>query len=195
MKVSLKEYAKIHKVNYSTVRSYVKRGTLTVVDRDGRHTYLDSEEKFPTSYWGKCGKQPQLSNILRGMKSRCYNPKHHSYKYYGGKGVEVCPSWRNDTGRFINWAYKHGYAPGLTIDRIDPDGNYSPQNCRWITKSENSRRAALSRPKKNLADRVAYLERMARENLENEGSRVIFHDAYPGKLLENILHFEYLTLW
>lgn len=86
----------------------------------------------------------RLYNSWRGMKDRCLNPNHKSYRNYGGKGVGICVQWL-DFERFSEWAYSNGYTEGLTIDRIDPQGNYEPQNCRWIPASENISRANHSR--------------------------------------------------
>ena len=81
----------------------------------------------------------QLSKIFHNMKSRCYNHKINGYAYYGGKGVVICDEWLNNVFDFIKWALDNGYQLGLSIDRIDPNKNYFPENCRWVTKSENSR--------------------------------------------------------
>lgn len=82
----------------------------------------------------------RLYKVWNAMKRRCGNPNCVQYKYYGGKGVEVCGEWR-EYERFKAWALEHGYADGLTIDRIDPDGNYEPGNCQWIPMAENISRA------------------------------------------------------
>ena len=82
------------------------------------------------------------------MLQRChYNYKDRHKKYYQDKGIKVCDEWRNDFLKFKEWALANGYdynAPQgqCTIDRINPDGDYDPNNCRWITKSENSGRVA-----------------------------------------------------
>ena len=77
-----------------------------------------------------------LYNAWSGMKKRCYVPQNKSYKYYGAKGVTVCDEWRNSFDSFAEWAYSNGYEDTLTIERIDNDKGYCPENCKWITKSE-----------------------------------------------------------
>jgi len=79
----------------------------------------------------------RLYNVWRTMKHRCYNPNFYLYKYYGGRGITICEEWKNGFIEFKNWAIKNGYQEGLTIDRIDNEGEYNPQNCRWITLVEN----------------------------------------------------------
>lgn len=78
------------------------------------------------------------------MVQRCENPKHPSFKRYGGRGITICRDWRNFEG-FRSWSLQNGYADDLTIDRVNVDGNYEPHNCEWITNSENCRRAMQDR--------------------------------------------------
>lgn len=78
----------------------------------------------------------RIRRILHGMKDRCYNPNCHSYDNYGGRGIGVCDEWRNDPYSFEQWALSHGYADNLEIDRIDPYKGYSPDNCRWVTHTQ-----------------------------------------------------------
>lgn len=87
--------------------------------------------------------EKKLNQTWYGMKYRCYSKKldARTARSYRDKGIRVCDEWLNDFNSFKEWALANGYKPGLTIDRIDPDGNYEPSNCRWITRSENSRRA------------------------------------------------------
>jgi hypothetical protein len=77
-----------------------------------------------------------LHNTYIGMTQRCWDKNATSYRNYGGRGVEVCQSWRN-FDNFAKWAIKSGFHPGLQIDRINNDGNYEPTNCRFVTPREN----------------------------------------------------------
>lgn len=78
----------------------------------------------------------RLHSIWNSMKSRCNNPNRKCYCYYGGKGIKVCDEWSKDFMSFYNWAISNGYSDELTLDRIDGDKNYSPDNCRWATRHE-----------------------------------------------------------
>lgn len=75
----------------------------------------------------------RLIGIYRNMIYRCYNENSPSYQYYGGKGITVNKIWLGDNGfeKFYQWAIRNGYADELTLDRINPNGNYTPDNCRW----------------------------------------------------------------
>lgn len=85
----------------------------------------------------------KIYSIYANIKYRCFNPNHHEFHNYGGKGVTMCEEWLGKDGfiNFYNWAITHGYKEGLSIDRIDENGNYEPTNCQWITKSENTIKA------------------------------------------------------
>ncbi len=85
--------------------------------------------------------QTRLYHCWSSMKQRCYYRKNNRYNYYGGKGITVCKEWKDSFDNFKEWALSNGYKDNLTIDRIDPNKNYEPSNCRWITKQENSKNA------------------------------------------------------
>lgn len=81
------------------------------------------------------GTGTRLHKIWLSMRERCYRVNHTYYKNYGGRGIKICDEWQTFES-FRDWAMSHGYADNLTIDRIDYDGDYSPDNCRWSTMKE-----------------------------------------------------------
>lgn len=81
----------------------------------------------------------RLYSIFKGMKKRCLKPNSINYNNYGGKGISICQEWLNNFESFYNWAIKNGYKNNLTIDRIDSNKNYCPNNCRWVTQKQQCR--------------------------------------------------------
>lgn len=99
----------------------LKRGTTVSCGcKKRKHGYANKERLYQT--WGN-------------MRSRCNNPQNKRYAQYGGRGISICPEW-DDYAVFRNWAISAGYRDDLTIDRVDVDGNYCPENCRWATTEE-----------------------------------------------------------
>ena len=126
-----------------------------------KKTHFQKPEDFYIEELTEKDLNERLRLVRMGMKQRCYNPKHDHYKYYGARGIKVCDEWlnnKNGLNNFRKWAIANGYKyiPNnkrnktlLTLDRIDPNGNYEPSNCRWVMpdiQTLNRRKYAKSSP-------------------------------------------------
>ena len=83
-------------------------------------------------------KYTRLYNIWCSMKQRCYDENCNNYTRYGGKGISVCDEWNNSYECFRDWSMRNGYKDNLSIDRVNNNGNYEPDNCRWATRKTQS---------------------------------------------------------
>lgn len=99
-----------------------------------RNLHISQHSSLKTHGFSKT----RLYNIWLGMRDRCSRVKNQDYYLYGGRGIKVYDEWNNDFLTFRNWALSNGYENNLSIDRIDPNGNYEPNNCRWITLTEQA---------------------------------------------------------
>lgn len=94
---------------------------------------------------GGVANKERLFGIWMGMRRRCSDKNNIGYERYGGRGIIVCKEWDNDYAVFREWALANGYKDGLTIDRINFDGNYCPDNCRWVTPTQQTRNTSYNR--------------------------------------------------
>lgn len=166
------EVSKISKVKDLTGQKF---GKLLVVSREpsknGRAMWLCKCEcgnyttvkgnKLSTGHTKSCGclqiykasklnrthgeSKTRLYKTWQGIKKRCYNTSNRDYIHYGGRGIAVCDEWRNSYLTFKDWAINNGYSDNLTIDRIDVNGNYEPNNCRWVTMKQQARNSSHNR--------------------------------------------------
>lgn len=90
----------------------------------------------------------RLYRIWANMKTRCYNTNDNHYERWGGRGITMCDEWKNNFKPFYDWAMTNGYSDDLSIDRVDNNGNYEPNNCRWATvKEQNNNKRNVKKKK------------------------------------------------
>ena len=99
------------------------------------HIRIDGEIAFCKTNWSN----NRIKEIFNGMKKRCYNKDDESYRWYGAKGIKVFDGWLDNPKSFEEWSLQNGYSDDLTIDRKNSSLDYSPSNCRWVTKEFNSK--------------------------------------------------------
>lgn len=129
-KICKKEYRTYNKKSIYCCRECLKKGV--------------KGENNPRYKTGLTMNKNSLYTSWQEMKKRCLNKNNEKYHRYGGRGICVCPEWMSIIN-FSQWAYNNGWKEGYTIDRIDNNGNYCPENCRWVSRSENSRKKSTTK--------------------------------------------------
>ena len=125
----------------------------------------------------------RLYRIWRSMKNRCNNPKNYAYKNYGGRGITVCDEWENDFTKFRDWAMSHGYADNLSIDRIDVNGNYEPENCRWTEMKTQQRNKSNNTFVEYQGEKITLAEAAEKTGINMTTLWRRYHHGDRGKIL------------
>lgn len=133
--------------------------------------------------------ETKIYGVWEGMKERCYNKNSKHYYNYGGRGIMVCDEWKNDPCSFVSWALETGYKDGLSIDRIDNNKGYTPENCRWATRIQQQRnlrktiKATINGVTKSYRDFCEELG-ISKKSIEHivERHKVSYEEAFDLKL-------------
>lgn len=129
------------------------------------------------------GTNHKLYNLRYAIISRCYNAKLSEFNAYQGKGIKVCDEWLNNPAMFYTWAIKSGWQPGLTIDRMNPDKDYCPENCQFLSRIDNTIKARNDKPRfgdlaansKLNSDQVKTIKYMLADGLSNMEISKVFN--------------------
>lgn len=178
MFVTIDEYAKKVGVVSSTIRNAIRRNYPFVTIKVNNRILIDDSTPYITSKTGyKYAKHPdrkRLKSIWHAMKKRCYNVKLPCYKNYGGRGITICDEWKNSFDLFMEWALSNGYRYDLQIDRINNDGNYEPNNCRFVTPKQNAqnRRPRIT-PEEKEANQATWKRNHFKLNVAHYGLKAV----------------------
>ena len=102
-------------------------------------------EEGPMLKRGYSIKYRRIYKIWKWIRQRCNNPNDKDYEDYGGRGIRVCEEWDKSSEAFVRWALENGYADNLSINRIDTNSGYSPENCRWATWTQKARNKRIEK--------------------------------------------------
>ena len=164
----------------SIYQGSLRNGKTTSCGCYGKKQRLKAKTKHGLSH-------TRIKRIYHNMLSRCYNPKTPKFKNHGGRGIKVCDEWLGENGfiNFVNWAMSNGYDEELTLDRIDNDGDYSPDNCRWADEETQHKNRRIT----------LYIEYNGEKKTVQEWSKelgisenTIYYRYYHGYTPEEILY-------
>ena len=164
----------------SIYQGSLRNGKTTSCGCYGKEQRLKAKTKHGLSH-------TRIKRIYDNMLSRCYNPKTPKFKNHGGRGIKVCDEWLGENGfiNFVNWAMSNGYDEELTLDRIDNDGDYSPDNCRWADEETQHKNRRIT----------LYIEYNGEKKTVQEWSKelgisenTIYYRYYHGYTPEEILY-------
>lgn len=144
----------------------------------------------------KKGGPKRLYIIWSNMKARCFNTKAINYERYGGRGISVCEQWKKSFIIFKKWSEKNGYKDNLCIDRINNNGNYEPNNCRFVTNAENCQNQRTTKLNWNIVRRIRKEYILNKKRRTFKGSQYEFayeHNVSQptiGKIINNKIWIE-----
>lgn len=138
---TIKELAILYAVSYSKMATVLRVNDIKAKRpervRKVKKIKLPKKDHELTR-WASYTNKGKIRHVYYNMIRRCYDSARREYPHYGGRGIKVCDEWKNDCCVFYRWARDNGYKEGLQLDRTDNNGNYCPENCRWVTPKENS---------------------------------------------------------
>lgn len=128
---TVKETAEYFSVAYDNMQAFIARHRI-------KHAPRKSSGADNNNYKVGFAMNKKLYWVYHAMIQRCYMTNCKQFPRYGLRGIKVCKEWLTDKTSFYKWALENGYKEGLTLDRIDNDGNYEPSNCAWVSNKENT---------------------------------------------------------
>lgn len=134
----------------------------------------------------------RLSRILNGIIQRCNNPNLKNYNNYGGRGISICNEWVNNKSSFYKWAIDNGYNDNLEIDRINVNGNYEPNNCRWVDLKTQARNKRTSKVISYGSDKLTVAEWCEKINISQ---KCFFQRSKLGWDIKKIIETPVLKTW
>lgn len=136
------------------------------------------------------GTNTKLYNVYNSMKQRCIDFNHKFYKHYGGRGIKICDEWLDKENGYISfrdWAIQNGYDEGLQIDRINNNGNYESNNCRWVTSRENQRNKRSNKLSHKIADEIRNLYNIGNYKQKDLAKKYNVSDSVISEIISNKL--------